>query len=138
MSLERYRQFFERAEASPDYWHEFAVIQFTEDLCRLMEEKKVSRAELARRIGTSRAYITKLLGGDANFTLMTMVKLAMALDGAVHVHIADKRADTRWHDEMPREASSREPETPGRARKRRSSKAAAESGETDRGDPPNL
>ena len=30
-----------------------------------------------------------------------MVKLAMALDGAVHVHIADKRAKTRWQDELP-------------------------------------
>jgi transcriptional regulator with XRE-family HTH domain len=109
-NLERYRRFFERAEASPFYWHEFAVTQFTEDLCRLMEEKKVSRAELARRIGTSRAYITKLLGGNANFTLMTMVKLAMALDGAVHVHIADRQADVRWHDEMPgKPAVSEEP-----------------------------
>ncbi len=100
-NLERYRRFFEEAKASPDYWHEFAVIQFTEELSRLMEEKKVSRAELARRIGTSRAYITKLLGGDANFTLMTMVKLAMALGGAVYVHIADQRAYARWQDEMP-------------------------------------
>lgn len=111
-NLERYRRFLEEAKASTDYWHEFAVIQFTEDLCRLMEEKKVSRAELARRIGTSRAYITKLLGGDANFTLMTMVKLAMALDGAVHVHIADRQAHVRWHDERPGE-----PASPARRRK---------------------
>lgn len=109
-NLQRYQRFFARAEASPFYWHEFAVVQFTEDLWRLMEEKKVSRAELARRIGTSRAYITKLLGGNANFTLMTMVKLAMALDGALFVHIADRRADVRWHDEMPAEpAASEEP-----------------------------
>jgi plasmid maintenance system antidote protein VapI len=100
-NLERYRRFSERARASPDYWHEIPVVEFTEDLWRLMEEQKVSRAELARRIGTSRAYITKLLGGNANFTLMTMVKLAMALGGAVHVHISDQRAYTRWHDEMP-------------------------------------
>ena len=32
-----------------------------------------------------------------------MVKLAMALDGAVHIHIADKRAITRWHDKAPAE-----------------------------------
>jgi transcriptional regulator with XRE-family HTH domain len=100
-NLKRYRQFTERAEASPFYWHEFTVVQFTEELCRLMEEQKVSRAELARRIGSSRAYITKLLGGNANFTLMTMVKLAMAFNGAVYVHIADRRAHSTWHDKMP-------------------------------------
>jgi len=110
MSLERYRQFLERVESSPGYWHEVAVAELTQDLCRLMEEKQVSRAELARRMGTSRAYITKLLGGNANFTLATMVKLAMAFDGALHVHIADQRAVTRWQDELPGEPpESRKP-----------------------------
>lgn len=111
-NLERYRQFFARAEASPDYWLALPVHEFTMDLLQLMEEKKVSRAELARRIGSSRAYITKLLGGNANFTLMTMVKLAMALDGAVHIHIADREADVRWHDRMPAKAEGSEEPSP--------------------------
>ena len=51
-NLAKYRQFFKEAEASPDYWHGAAVVDFTVDLCRLMEEQNVSRAELARRIGT--------------------------------------------------------------------------------------
>lgn len=101
-NLERYERSFKEAETHIDYWLATPVIEFTEDLDRLMKEKKVSRAELARRIGSSRAYITKLLGGGANFTLHTMVKLAMALDGAVHIHIADKRAITRWKDKPPR------------------------------------
>lgn len=101
-NLERYARFFKEAETHIDYWMAVPVIEFTEDLDRLMKEKRVSRAELARRIGSSRAYITKLLGGGANFTLHTMVKLAMALDGAVHIHIADKRAITRWKDKPPR------------------------------------
>lgn len=101
-NLERYAKLFEESETHVDYWMATPVIEFTEDLCRLMKEKKVSRAELARRIGSSRAYITRLLGGGANFTLHTMVKLAMALDGAVHIHISDKRAITRWKDKPPR------------------------------------
>jgi plasmid maintenance system antidote protein VapI len=106
VDIERYRRMFEEAEAHVDYWIDGPIGEFTEDLARLMKEKDVNRAELARRMGTSRAYITKMLGGNANFTLATMVKLAMALDGAVHIHIADKRAITRWHDsvleEMPK------------------------------------
>lgn len=66
-----------------------------------MEEQKVSRAELARRLGTSRAYVTKLLGGNANFTLHTMTKVAMALGATVHVHVTDQKAVTRWIDELP-------------------------------------
>ncbi|HEX6904028.1 MAG TPA: helix-turn-helix transcriptional regulator [Thermoanaerobaculia bacterium] len=115
-----YRKMFEEAEASVEYWIAGPELEFCEDLCRLMKEKKVSRAELARRIGTSRAYITKLLAGGANFTLTTMVKLAMALDGAVHVHIADKRARTRWHDELPGQPpESGEPAGDGAAKKPR-------------------
>ena len=124
-NLERYRRFSERARTSPDYWHEIPVVEFTEDLWRLMEEQKVSRAELARRIGTSRAYITKLLGGDANFTLMTMVKLAMALGGAVHVHISDQQSYTTWQDKPRRKpSSSAEPTAPKVKIRRR--KAGAE------------
>ena len=104
VDIERYRQMFQEAESHADYWIDGPISEFTEDLARLMEEKDVNRAELARRMGTSRAYITKMLGGNANFTLLTMVKLAMALDGAVHIHIADKRAVTRWRDKMPGQA----------------------------------
>jgi transcriptional regulator with XRE-family HTH domain len=106
-NLECYGRLFKEAETHADYWMAGPVIEFTEDLCRIMKEKRVSRAELARRIGSSRAYITKLLGGGANFTLLTMVKLAMALDGAVHIHISDKRATTRWRDKAPRKAAKK-------------------------------
>ncbi len=123
-TIERYRKFVERAHASPFYWHEVAVDEFIMDLHRLMEEQHVSRAELARRIGTSRAYITKLLGGDANFTLMTMVKLAMALGGAVHVHISDQQSYTTWQDKPRRKpASSAEPAAPKAKIRRRKAEA---------------
>lgn len=102
-SLARYRKFFGEAEGSVAYWSDEPVTEFVEEVCHLMEEKNVSRAELARRLGTSRAYVTKLLDGNANFTLATMVKVAMALDGTLHVHISDKRALTRWYDELPGE-----------------------------------
>lgn len=121
--IERYRKMFQEAESHADYWIDGPITEFVEDLSRLMEEQRVTRAELARRLGTSRAYITKMLGGNANFTLLTMVKLAMALDGAVHIHIADKRAVTRWRDKLPGKGKKA-------ARKaRKPSKPAAEGGE---------
>jgi plasmid maintenance system antidote protein VapI len=108
-SLERYRQMFNDARSSVDYWLEGPIVDFTEDICRLMKEKNVSKAELARRLGTSRAYVTKLLGGNANFTLGTMVKVAMVLGGSVRVHVADQQTVTHWHDE-PRSIPSDLPE----------------------------
>jgi transcriptional regulator with XRE-family HTH domain len=111
-SLEKYQRMFDEAWSSPEAWVDGPIVEFTEDLCRLMKEKNLSRADLAKRIGTSRAYVTKLLGGNANFTLATMVKLAFALDGTVHIHIADKQAVTRWTDVMPGEEPKAEEETP--------------------------
>ncbi|HXU33217.1 MAG TPA: helix-turn-helix transcriptional regulator [Thermoanaerobaculia bacterium] len=75
------------AEATPDFWAEGAILEFTEALWARMEEEKVSRAELARRLGTSKAYVTKVLGGNANFTLHSLAKLALAVGGKVRIGI---------------------------------------------------
>lgn len=105
-NLARYRQFFEEAQKSVHFWVDGPITEFAEDIWRLMEEQNVSRAELARRLGTSRAYVTKLLGGNANFTLETMTKVAMAFGCTVHVHVADQKATTRWIDEYDEPAAA--------------------------------
>ena len=70
-NLERYRHFLQEARKSVDFWVDGPITEFAEDIWRLMEEQKVSRAELARRLGTSRAYVTKLLGGrSGDITLL--------------------------------------------------------------------
>ena len=62
-------------------WTERAVLRATEEICLAMEREKISRAELARRLGTSPAYVTKVLRGKANFTLATLARIAYALEG---------------------------------------------------------
>jgi DNA-binding Xre family transcriptional regulator len=100
MSLEKYRRLAREAEETVDYWSEVASSDFVRELQRLMAQRGVSNAELARRIGTERQYVTKLMGG-ANVTLQTMVKLAMALGCMVRVHLADRDTVTHWYDEAP-------------------------------------
>ena len=124
-NLERYRQFIAEAEASPDYWNAVAAHEFVRELERRMEEQGVSRAELARRLGTSKAYVTKVLSADANFTLATMNRLAAALGGEVHVRISDRRTATRKagrqpvpETEPPRPGAGEEPPADGRRRRR--------------------
>jgi transcriptional regulator with XRE-family HTH domain len=82
-----WRQMIEEAEKSVAYWAEGPIVQFTEDICGLMEEQGITRAELARRLGTSRAYITKIMGGNASFSLNMMVKVAMAVGGEVRLRV---------------------------------------------------
>lgn len=100
MTTKSFAPLFEEARKHLDYWVAGAEIEFTEELCRAMEEQGVNRAELARRIGSSPAYITKVLGGNANFTLTTMVKLARALELEVKIHLAPEGAYTIWKDDL--------------------------------------
>lgn len=93
MSLQRYRDLAKEAESSVEYWTDVAVNDFARELHELMKRRNVSNAELARRLGVERQYISKLLGG-ANVTLQTMVKLAMALDGVVRVRL-EQREDRK-------------------------------------------
>jgi transcriptional regulator with XRE-family HTH domain len=73
------RSFIERVEASLDYRADVAALSFVEELVRCMRQAEMSQAELARRLGASEAYVSKVLRGDANFTLATLVKLADAV-----------------------------------------------------------
>ena len=79
---------FAAAEAHDEYWTERVILEFTEELTRWMESQGVSRKELAERIGSSQPYITKVLKGDVNFTLATMVKLARALGAELRIQLA--------------------------------------------------
>jgi transcriptional regulator with XRE-family HTH domain len=79
----------------PDYWAEGLKLDFAEEVGRLMEEQKVSRAELARRLGTSPAYVTKILHWTANLTLASMSKIALAFGSRVVLALAPKDAPLR-------------------------------------------
>ncbi len=65
------------------------IMQATEAIASLMHEQAVSRAELARRIGKSPAFVTKILRGDNNFTLRTLSDLLFALDRSAHLSLGD-------------------------------------------------
>lgn len=96
MSRKSFAALFERARRHPEFHHEKIALRFLGRVERLMEEKGISRAELARRMGTSAPYVTKVFAGDANFTLETMTRIAAALDAEVHVHVAPRSSDMRW------------------------------------------
>src|SRR5689334_15908008 len=92
LKLKSFPDLFAEAETHVDYWVSGAILEFTESLVREMERQGVNRSELARRIGATPAYVTKILRGKANFTLETMVRLARALAADLHVQIGTEAA----------------------------------------------
>ena len=96
MAPKKYTKLLKTAQEKLDYWSEIAVLEFTEDLARLIAEKGLTQAEFAKCLGTSAAYVSRVLNGNVNFTLASMTKFARALDCSVHIHLADERAVVTW------------------------------------------
>jgi transcriptional regulator with XRE-family HTH domain len=57
----------------------------TEVLCRLMEDRRVSSAELARRLGVTPARVSQLLSGSRNLTLASLAEAFHVLGRSVHI-----------------------------------------------------
>lgn len=91
-SIEKYRERVRSIENTPDFLLEVVKLAFAEELCRLLEEQGVSRGQLAERLGTSRAYVTRILRTDYNLTAETMVKVALALDARVVLSLQSRQA----------------------------------------------
>jgi transcriptional regulator with XRE-family HTH domain len=55
------------------------ILEVTETLCALLEKEQVSRAELARRLGKSKGFVSQLLNGGRNLTLRTLADVLSVL-----------------------------------------------------------
>ena len=64
-------------------------------IARLMDEKRMSRAELARHIGKSKAFVTQILRGRHNMTLRTLADLAWALKARVQMKPSPRKTPRR-------------------------------------------
>lgn len=98
MKAKSFDELYKEARQKDAYWVADAIYSFTEELNRIAQLEGVSRAELARRLGTSAAYVTKVFRGDLNFTVESMVRLARAVGARVHIQLALDPPTTNFQD----------------------------------------
>ncbi len=55
------------------------ILEVTETLCELLENEKVSRKELADRLGKSKGFVSQVLNGGRNLTLRTVADILHVL-----------------------------------------------------------
>ena len=55
------------------------IMEVTETICELLEKEKVSRKELADRLGKSKGFVSQLLNGGRNLTLRTVADILHVL-----------------------------------------------------------
>lgn len=82
------------------YARESLIYNVTEDLLVILEDKGVSKSELARRLGKSRAYVTQVLSGSRNMTLGSLSDFCFALDIEPKIVLPvgpEPVGDETWH-----------------------------------------
>lgn len=89
----KYSRLLKNVVGSVEYWTQAAMRRFVLDITARMAAQELSRAELAKRLGTSPAYVTKAMRGDVNFTLETMTRLALAVGGKLRIEVVDLEAE---------------------------------------------
>jgi transcriptional regulator with XRE-family HTH domain len=55
------------------------IMEVTETLCELLEKEKVTRKELADRLGKTKGFVSQLLNGGRNLTLRTVADIIHVL-----------------------------------------------------------
>ena len=79
------RELLSDREGQRLYFREDLIFEVTEAICKVMEEKGISKSELAEIAGVSKSNITQLLSGDQNMRLTTIADLLFALDARLEV-----------------------------------------------------
>ncbi len=64
---------------------ESLILEITEKIIELMQKDNITKAELAKRLGKSKGFITQLLDGSRNFTVRTIADIFHALGYGLQV-----------------------------------------------------
>ncbi len=76
---DRFARMLSKSEKLGALQSERVKVEAAERIYLEMERQGINNAELARRLKKSRAYITKVLEGNENFTIETLCQIAKAL-----------------------------------------------------------
>lgn len=83
-------EFQGRAKESGEHYAEAAKLDFSLALEHRRRCTNLSYADIAAKICASAPYVSKVFRGDANLTIETMVKLALATEGKIEIRIVDR------------------------------------------------
>lgn len=98
MAIKKHHDLFEEIKEDEEYLLEELRVCIIEEIIQSMESEGIDQAELARRLKTSRAYITKLFNTSINLTLASLVKISKALRTKISMHLHSPEARVAWFD----------------------------------------
>lgn len=92
-TLERWAR---ELEKNPSYIAEGLAIEVIEEMLKMLRERGLSRAWLAKQMGVSRSSVSRMMNAAPNMTLLTISRIALALGTTPAVLLDSKvrQADT--------------------------------------------
>jgi transcriptional regulator with XRE-family HTH domain len=88
------KAFVKEAAQSDSYWVNKTKLAFSVALDNRRKKANLSYKDLAAKLETSPAYMTKVFRGDANLTIESMVKLARSTGGQLRLEIVDAAVES--------------------------------------------
>ena len=77
--VEWWEKWNREAEKDPVYLAESLAFEIAIEVYRHMKEAGLSQARFAERLGVSKPYVSQVLQGKTNMTILTLAKIAKAL-----------------------------------------------------------
>jgi len=96
---EQIAQFQHEIRSSQLYREVEAREDFVDRIYNLMEVQNLSRADLARKLKCTPAYVTRILSGDVNFTIETLVKICDAFEQKLVINCEPRSIETEAEPE---------------------------------------
>lgn len=94
VQLRSYKDVKKRFLADPEFRKEYEALEpefeLIESIIRRRMELKMSQEELAAKVGTGQAAVSRLESGNANPTLASLVEIAKALDADLRIELKPK------------------------------------------------
>ena len=74
------------------------ILEVTEGIWTILDEKQISKADLAGRLNKSKAYISQLLNGNRNMTLRTLADIVHVLGANIDISWRYDSAKNNWFE----------------------------------------
>ena len=76
------------------------MIDITDNMYFRMQELGVTQKELAKRIGASQPYVSRMLNNGINMSLLTLSKMAVALDLDIEPPVFKRKSRVLHHENL--------------------------------------
>lgn len=77
-----------RARDNNEYWEALVQNKIALQLSKILSRRGMSQTEFARVAGVSPAYVSRVLGGNENLSIKTLVKLTRSIGASLNVSVS--------------------------------------------------